>query len=94
MRLKYYKLTLRQMKIKKAFVFFFSVIIIVNAFIYFFNKRVEPTLDAICSNNARNVAFKTSTDAVNEYIKNVKYDDLIYIDKNGDGKVVSLNANV
>lgn len=94
MRLKYYMLTLRQMNFKKAFVFFFLIIVIVNISIYIFNKKIEPTLDAICSNNAKNIAFKASNEAVYEYIENIKYDDLINLEKNSLGKVTAITANV
>lgn len=94
MRLKYYMLTLRQMNFKKAFVFFLLIIVIVNISIYIFNKKIEPTLDAICSNNAKNIAFKASNEAVYEYIENIKYDDLINLEKNSLGKVTAITANV
>lgn len=94
MRLKYYTLTLRQMNLKKAFVFFFLVIFSISLIIYLFNKKIEPTLDAVCSNNAKTVAFKASNEAVYEYMENVEYTDLINIEKNETGKVTSLTANV
>lgn len=94
MRFKYYRLTLRQMNLKKAFVFFLLVATLVYGFIHFFNKKVEPTLDSICTNHAKKVAFMASNDSVCEYIENIKYDDLINMEKNKDGKIVALTANV
>lgn len=95
MRLKYYKLTLRQMRFKKSFVFFlFFITICMYLTIYFFNHKVEPTLDAICSNNAKNVAFRASNESVYEYIQNIQYDDLIHMEKDSSGKVTALTANV
>lgn len=94
MRLKYYILTLRQMNLKKAFVFFSLVLISTSISIYTFNQKIEPTLDAICNNNAKNIAFKASNEAVYEYMENVKYDDLINLEKNTSGKVTAITANV
>lgn len=94
MRLKYYILTLRQMNLKKAFVFFFLVIISISISLYTFNQKIEPTLKAVCSNNARDIAFKSSNEAVFEYMENVKYNDLINLDKNASGKVTAITANV
>lgn len=82
------------MNFKKAFVFFFSIIFIINVSIYIFNRKIEPTLDAVCSNNAKNIAFKASNEAVYEYMENIKYDDLINLEKNSSGKVTAISANV
>lgn len=94
MRLKYYALTLRQMNLKKTFVFFSLIIAISGIFIYFFNEKLEPTLDVICSNNAKNIAFKASNDAVYEYMENVNYNDLINLEKDSSGKVIAITAKV
>lgn len=94
MRLKYYIITLRQMNCKKAFVFFFFIIIAAIGFMYTFNNKIEPTLETICSNNAKTIAFKASNEAVYEYIENVKYTDLINIEKNDSGKVTALTADI
>jgi sporulation protein YunB len=82
------------MKLKKSFVFFVVVIASVCIIFYIFNKKIEPTLEAICTNNAKNVAFKASNESVYEYIKNIKYDDLINLEKNSSGNVTALTANV
>lgn len=94
MRLKYYKLTLRQMNFKKAFVFFSFITFTISISIFTFNNKIEPTLDAVCSNNAKNIAFKASNEAVYEYMENVKYDDLINLEKNSSGKVTAITANI
>jgi len=94
MRLKYYTLTLRQMNFKKAFVFFSLVVLFVCISIYTFNKKIEPVLDIVCCNNAKNIAFKSSNEAVYEYMEDVKYEDLINLEKNISGKVTAITANV
>lgn len=82
------------MNFKKAFVLFFFIIIIISISIYIFNRKIEPTLDAVCSNNAKNIAFKASNEAVYEYMEKIKYDDLINLEKNSSGKVCAISANV
>lgn len=94
MRFKYYKLTLRQMKLKKAFVFFLLTFLISYFCIYMFNEKIEPSLKTVCNSNAKKIAFKSSNDAVLDCIQNIQYDDLITLEKNSENKVTVLNANV
>ena len=94
MRLKYYKITLRQMKLKKAFVFFVFVVFFCYLLVYFFNYKIEPTLKAVCDSNAKGIAFNASNKATLEYIENLQYEDLITIDKNSSNNVTAIKANV
>lgn len=95
MRLKYYLVTLRQMKIKKSFVLFFSILIATMLiFVYIFNKNIEPTIKTLCEERAKTIAIKSSNKSVMESIDGIKYDDLITIQKDNNGKINSLNANV
>ena len=82
------------MKLKKAFVFLLFVTLFCYLIIYFFNKKIEPTLKAVCDSNAKSIAFRTSNEATLEYIENLEYNDLITIDKNLDNKVIAIKANV
>lgn len=94
MRWKYYKLTLRQMRFKKPFVFFiilvFSIILIISLYL----KRVEPTIAALCESYAKGNALKITNKVVYNQIEDVKYENLIQINKNENSKVTSLSANV
>lgn len=95
MRLKYYKLTLRQMGINKPFVFFIIlVVVIIGICSLCFNKRIEPTLKALCQSNAKSIATICTNKAVYENIKDIKYDDLIKIEKDDNNKITALSANV
>lgn len=93
MRAKYYALTLRQMNLKKSFVFFLIFFILIFFFINIFIKNVEPTITKICENKARSIAIKCSNDAVYKNIENITYENLIKINKDDSGKVTSLTAN-
>ena len=95
MRLKYYKLTLRQIGNEKPFVFFLLLIFILSGiFVYIFNKNVEPTIKTLCETNAINVALVCTNNAVYSCIENVKYEDLITVQKDEKNKVTALVANV
>lgn len=95
MRLKYYLITLRQMKIKKSFVLFFIILITTMLIcICIFNKNIEPVLKALCEENARSIALKSSNMAVRESIEGIKYEDLMTVQKDYNGKINALTANV
>lgn len=93
MRAKYYALMLRQMNVKKSFVFFFSFIVIFLLIICFFNKKIRPTIKKICENNAQNIAIKASNKAINDNMDKISYSDLIITNNDNNGKVTSLIAN-
>lgn len=95
MRLKYYKLTLRQMGINKPFVLFtLFVMFMLGICSFIFNKNIEPTLKALCQSNAKSIAVISTNKAVYEYIKDIKYDDLIMIQKDENNRITALSANV
>lgn len=93
MRAKYYALTLRQMKLKKSFVFFFIFFLLIFFVLNMFVKNIEPTIKMICQNNARSIAIKCSNDAIYKNIEDITYEDLIKINKDESGRVTSLSAN-
>lgn len=95
MRLKYYIVTLRQMGINKPFVIFILFILFVIMICTFlFKKNIEPTLKALCESNAKSIAIITTNKAVYEFIKDIKYEDLINIQKDENNRITSLSANV
>lgn len=93
MRLKYYTLSLRQMNPKKAFVFFLLIMIIALP-IYVYSHNIKPVLKTVCESNAKNICVKASNNAVYEYIKNVKYQDLIDVEKDNNNRVTAITADV
>lgn len=93
MRLKYYKLTLRQMGFQKLFVFFLIIFVIFFILVYILNKNIEPTIKALCESNARMIALRASNKGTYDYIKDIKYENLITMQKDSNGKVTALIAN-
>ena len=94
MRLKYYKLTLRQIGNKSPFVFFFFLVFIISGlFVYIFNKNIEPTFRTLCESNAKTIALICANNAVYESIENIKYDDLITVQKDDKNRITALVSN-
>lgn len=94
MRLKYYSVTLRQMKIKKSFVFFSILIITVIILSTFHYKKIESALVEVCQSNAHSIALKCTEDAISQNIGDVTYASIINIEKTEDGKIVAITSNV
>lgn len=94
MRLKYYIVTLRQMKIKKSFVFFSLLIIVILVTTSIHYKKIEDSLLEICQSNAHSIALKCTEDAINENIKDITYSSIINIERTDEGKIVAITSNI
>lgn len=94
MRWKYYKLTLRQMSCKKPFVFFLILVFFIIISISVYIGKIEPTITALCESYAKGSSLKITNKVVYEQIKDIKYENLIEIQKDTTGKVTSLSAKV
>lgn len=94
MRLKYYKLTLRQMRFKKPFVLTLSTIFLIFCIFAIFNNNIKPTIISLSETNAKKIALLATTQAIDENIKDIKYDDLINLEKDKEGKISSISTNV
>lgn len=94
MRLKYYSITLRQMKIKKSFVFFslLSIVMFVIASSHY--KKIESALSEVCQSNAHSIALKCTEDAISQNIADITYSSIINIEKAENGKIVAITSNV
>lgn len=95
MRVKYYITTLRQMKIQKSFVLFFLFLIFVIILMFnIYYKSIKPTIKLLSEEQAKIVALKSNSSAVKNSVKGIKYSDLIIVEKDSNGKISSLVANV
>lgn len=94
MRLKYYSVTLRQMKIKKSFVFFTLLIVVIVVIVSSHYKKIETSLIEVCQSNAHSIALKCTEDAISENIGDITYSSIINIEKTEEGKIVAITSNV
>lgn len=94
MRFKYYVRTLRQMELKKLFVFFAIFLILLILIIYVLNKNIEPVIKDMSESSVKSMALKVTNAAVYKNIENVKYETLVNMEKDKNGKVSSIGANV
>ena len=94
MRLKYYSVTLRQMKIKKSFVFFIMIFLMFCMIMSLYYKKMRPAFQEICESNAHSIALKSTEEAIRKNIENITYQNIIQIEKNNEGKIIALTSNM
>ncbi len=95
MRVKYYITTLRQMKFNKSFVLFLLIVILVFTILFnIYYRSLKPTIKSLTEDQVKILALKTSNNAVKNVVKGIKYNDLMTLEKDNNGKITSLSANV
>ena len=94
MRLKYYMLTFRQMKLKKSFVFFIYVFLVVILFLFIINMVIVPTLEPLINTNVKVLALNAINETIKNNMSSLEYDDFVTIQKDENGNIDSIKANV
>ena len=92
MRAKYYKKCIRQMRVKKSFVFFLVILIVVVIVISFLSNAI-PVVQSFCKSRARYIALDSTNKSIIENIEGLEYEDLINVERDENNRVVSLSAN-
>ncbi|MDO4282878.1 MAG: sporulation protein YunB [Clostridia bacterium] len=82
------------MKIKKSFVFFSFLMLVILLITSIHYKKIEGSLIEICQSNAHSIALKCTEDAINENIQDITYSSIINLEKNSEGKIVAITSNV
>lgn len=78
--------------ITMAVILGFSVVVI--SFIYYFDKVVQPTVMLVADSEMRaRVVEIINKNIVSVYESKFNYDDIIYVEKDSNGKVVMLRAD-
>ena len=94
MRPKYYLRLFGQMNVKKSFVLFliFFVIFIILSIIFL--KKVAPIIKVACDSTAKSIGVKITEETVGELIQDVKYETLMNLTYNREGKIIAISANI
>ena len=92
MRLKYYKKFVRQVTMKKSFVFIlllsFLVIMVVSMWV-----KAVPIIQSFCESKARYIALDATNKSVIENMDGIEYEDLISVERDENNRIISLSAN-
>jgi len=75
----------------------FAAIFLLIFFIFsVFNKRIKPTILSIAEAKAKYIATQAINESVNEKIveKNLNYSELVNLQKNINGEITALQANI
>jgi len=94
MRLKYYTRLFGQMYIRRSFALILLFILVVTMGIICSIKSITPVIEVACQSKAKAVALQITEETVKEFLSNVKYDSLINLTYNNDGKIVGIHANI
>ena len=83
----------RKKKVKRYFTLFLVVLFILSIIIYY-KCVVAKQIFNVCSDNAEVYSIQSTNEAVLlSLANNIKYADLIYIEKNSSGDIVLISAN-
>lgn len=93
MRIKYYKVSLRQMKRTKSFVLFLILIIFFSSITTLYKQVMEPLLIQFCKSNAYTLAMESTEEAIRTNIQNITYNTIISEVRDENGKIVALQTN-
>ena len=82
------------MSYKKPFVFIVTFpLFIIMIYSYFINQ-ISPTIKTLCDTRAKAIALQVTTEAVREYMTELKYENLIHVQTEESGRITGLNADV
>ncbi|MFL0269759.1 sporulation protein YunB [Candidatus Clostridium radicumherbarum] len=83
----------RKTKIK-LILSFIAVITIFNLFIYIVDKAISPAIIAVANAEIRSKSMEIIyTSIINEYSKQFNYNDIIHVEKDGEGNITLLKAD-
>ncbi len=93
MRIKYYRLSLRQMKKEKTFVLFFILLLFFSSVTTLYIRVIEPVLINFTKSNAYTLAMLATEKAIRTHLDNITYDSIVSEVYDENGKIVALRTN-
>lgn len=94
MRYKFYKLAIGQMKNKKLIALFSIIIALVSYLAFNINKEIIPAIKVICESRAQAIALTITSEVIEEHMSEFKYDKLMELRYNENGKISTISANI
>lgn len=94
-RVKFKKIPSVNKNYNKNKIFFIAIIIVIIAIITFFEitKVINPTINELCLNEAKNIATKISNEEATIIMDKYSYEDLITIIRDESGEIKMLQTN-
>lgn len=87
------KRSLRKNRKIKFMIFVLCVLVPILIF-NMITKLIEPTLIALCTLEAKNIGILMTNEALGNVMKDITYEELVTLEKNAEGKIIALKANV
>jgi sporulation protein YunB len=82
------------MRLNKAFVFTLIIIASILFILVFMYNKAVPIITTLCETSAKYIALEVTNEAVSECISNIKYDNLVTLKQDANGKLIAINADV
>lgn len=92
-RPKNYKTRIKRKKDVKTFVAFSIVIVIALIYVIIY-KAINPIFETTCIDEAQAIATRITNEETTKIMKNYDYNDMYTVQKDDDGNIQMINANV
>ncbi len=93
MRVKYYRLSLRQMKKEKSFVFFFVFLIVFSSITTLYIRVIKPTLIEFTKSHGYTLAMQCTETAIRQNIQDLDYNSIVKCETDKNGNLVAIQTN-
>lgn len=76
------------------FIFLFLFLVIAIIVFQLIDNQIMPTVVALSEAKTKYIATEIASEVVNQELADLKYDDLIYLQKDSNSKITALQANI
>jgi len=86
----------RRRRIKRAAMIFALFFLFAFSIFFYAEHRLRPIIEEMATASAKSLATRVVSEAINEEMmnENLSYDDLIYFEKDTNGKITALRTNI
>ena len=82
------------MKLPKKYIYIVTIIIIAICTVMYLINAITPTFNRLCESEAKATATKIVNNTIDNIMDNYTYNDLVTINKDNNGKINSIQANI
>ena len=94
MRYKFYKRAIGHMKHKKFIALMFILVSMVIGLITNLEKEIMPVLKTVSESKAQAIAVTISNKVIEKHMKEIKYNRLMQLSYDNDGKLTAISADI
>lgn len=88
------RFTIKPKKFPMSLLVIITILVVFNAFVYLFEKRILPAVLSIAEITMKSEAIRViNEESVKVYSDNFKYDDIVKIEKDSDGNITMIRSD-